>query len=298
MRVGAFKGMTSASSRPAFVRVAIVRLLLTFAALAAAYLGAQAAVFYAVKAAPADLHDTVRIASQIGVCILMLLIYVFVVWLLEGRGAKELALGPGVPNAIGGVVVGVAGFCAVYVILLAMGVAHWQGVAGYGPLLPAAMLALIAGVGEELAVRGGLFRVLEDSVGTLVALVISAAVFGLLHASNKGATPVSTAAIAIEAGVLLAAAYAMTRNLWFPIGLHFGWNWTEGGVFGEAVSGGAMKGAVKISMTGPDLLTGGAFGPEASVVAIAVSVIISLVMIVITIRSGRWKPLGFRMMLD
>jgi membrane protease YdiL (CAAX protease family) len=291
--------MTSTASRPAFLRVAIVRLVLTFAALVAAYVGAQAGVFYAVKAAPADLHDTVKIVSQIAVCILMLLVYAFVVWLLEGRRAKELALGPGIPQALGGTVLGFGAFCAVYGVLLAMGVAHWQGVSGdYGALVPAALAAMIAGIGEELAVRGGLFRVLEDSLGTLLAVAISAAVFGLLHSQNKGANTVSTVAIMLESGILLAAAYAMTRNLWFPIGLHFGWNFTEGGVFGEAVSGGATKGALKVSMTGPELLTGGAFGPEASVVAVAISLALSLIMFVAAIRNGRWKPLSFKMMLD
>jgi membrane protease YdiL (CAAX protease family) len=288
-----------ATQRPAIVRVAIVRLILTFALLVGAYLGAQAAVYYAVKAAPANLHDTAKIASQIGVCALMLLFYVFVVWLLEGRRAKELALGPGIPQAIGGAVVGLGAFCAVYGVLLAMGVAHWHGVAGdYSGLVPAALAAMIAGIGEELAVRGGLFRVLEDSLGTLLAVAVSAAVFGLLHSQNKGANTVSTVAIMLESGILLAAAYAMTRNLWFPIGLHFGWNFTEGGIFGEAVSGGATKGALKVSMTGSDLLTGGAFGPEASVVAVVISLALSLVMFLAAIRKGRWKPMSFKMMLD
>ena len=58
--------------------------------------------------------------------------------------------------------------------------------------------------------------------------------FGLIHAANKGATLESTLAIALEAGILLAASYILTRSLWLPIGLHFGWNFTEGGIFGAA----------------------------------------------------------------
>ena len=66
--------------------------------------------------------------------------------------------------------------------------------------------------------------------------------------------------IVLEAGVLLGLAYAATRSLWLPIGLHFGWNFTEGGIFGASVSGRAYHGMFKFSLSGSDILTGGAFG--------------------------------------
>jgi membrane protease YdiL (CAAX protease family) len=134
--------------------------------------------------------------------------------------------------------------------------------------------------------------------GTLVALVVSAAIFGLLHAANPGASLVSSASIALEAGVLLGLAYALTRSLWLPIGLHFGWNFTEGGIFGAAVSGGQSHGLVKAAVVGPDLLTGGAFGPEASVVAVVLSLVVSAAMGWLVVRRGHWKPLTFRLRLD
>lgn len=119
--------------------------------------------------------------------------------------------------------------------------------------------------------------------------MVSAALFGLLHALNPGATATSTAAIALEAGILLAAAYAVTRNLWFPIGLHLGWNFTEGGIFGVAVLGGpAAKGIFSVSLAGPRLLTGGRFGPEASLMAIAVCLAAAAVLLILTVRNGGW----------
>jgi hypothetical protein len=91
---------------------------------------------------------------------------------------------------------------------------------------------------------------------------------------NSGATTVSTVAIALEAGVLLGAAYAACGSLWLPIGLHFGWNFTEGGVFGVAVSGRkAGAGIVNMPLSGSALWTGGQFGPEASLVAVAVCLV-------------------------
>lgn len=280
-------------------RVALLRLVLMFVLLVAAYIGVQIGLSTLIKAVPAELHDLVRDGGIIGASLVLLLIYILLVRLFERRPATELSLGKGVPMALGGAMVGFLLFCCLYGALAVLGYAHWQGFGGIGGLLAPALLAVLAGVGEELAVRGGLFRVLEDSMGTLVALVVSAAVFGLLHALNPGATALSTTAIAVEAGVLLATAYAVTRSLWFPIGLHFGWNFTEGGVFGATVSGHAVKGAaVKVSLSGPDLVTGGAFGPEASIVGMGLSLVVSLVLIVVTIRAGRWKPLAFRMMLD
>ncbi|MGA7356575.1 MAG: CPBP family intramembrane glutamic endopeptidase [Candidatus Cybelea sp.] len=90
---------------------------------------------------------------------------------------------------------------------------------------------------EELLFRGVLFRLIEEWAGTCIALALSALAFGAAHAFNPGATWVSTLAIALEAGVLLGSAFVVTRNLWFPIGVHFAWNFLEGPICGTQVSG-------------------------------------------------------------
>ncbi|MGH9703358.1 MAG: lysostaphin resistance A-like protein, partial [Candidatus Acidiferrales bacterium] len=119
--------------------------------------------------------------------------------------------------------------------------------------------------------RGFLFRLIQLAGGTWIAIVISSALFGLAHAFNPGASFTSTLAIALEAGVLLAAAFIVTRRLWLPIGIHAGWNFAEGSLFGMAVSGGHSRSSLLAgALKGPVILTGGEFGPEASVVAIAV----------------------------
>ena len=97
---------------------------------------------------------------------------------------------------------------------------------------------------------------------------------------------------------MLGAAYAATRSLWLPIGIHMGWNFTEGGVFGAAVSGGGGgHGIVSMPLTGPDLLTGGAFGPEASLVSVALWLAVSVGLIAWTLKRGRWVPLSFHLVL-
>jgi membrane protease YdiL (CAAX protease family) len=120
-----------------------------------------------------------------------------------------------------------------------------------------------------------------------------------MHARNPSASYLSTSAIALEAGVLLAAAYYWSRNLWLPIGLHFSWNLTEGGLFGAAVSGTTSRGVlgVHLSSAAPDALTGGGFGPEASLVAVLACLVAAGVFIVRAKSAGLWKPWRFRMVL-
>jgi hypothetical protein len=236
-----------------------------------------------------DVAEWLTIGAALVFAAALVGLYAALVHWMERRAARELA--PRVIQAVAGIVLGVALFSSVFGLLHLIGVARWQGLAGHFDVTMLAV-SILAGVGEELVFRGALFRLVEEGFGTTSALVTSAIVFGLLHALNPGATVISTTAIALEAGILLAAAYALTRNLWFPIGLHFGWNFTEGGIFGVSVSGGPTgKGIFSVSLAGHRLLTGGSFGPEASVIAIAVCLAAGVVLLVLTVRRGHWKSL-------
>jgi hypothetical protein len=156
----------------------------------------------------------------------------------------------------------------------------------------AALLLAAAAITEELLFRGVVFRLVEEWAGTWIGLLISAVMFGAIHAANPGATWVSTLAIALEAGVLLAAAFVVTKNLWLPIGLHFAWNFFEGPIFGTQVSGHTfLKSAIEAHVTGPALLTGGSFGPEAGLPAIVTCVVAALALLMYAKRRGLIVPL-------
>lgn len=264
-----------------------VRLLAFFVVLLAGDIVAQYGRMWVARHAPAGSADWMLVGAAVVLAAGLVGLYVAIVRWTEQRPAGELA--PRAGQCLVGVAVGLALFSTLFGLLYLIGVARWQGISArfdVGPMLAA---SLIAAVGEELAFRGALFRIVAERRGTAIALAVSAAIFGLLHGLNPGATIVSTAAIAVEAGLLLGAAYALTRNLWFPIGLHFGWNFTEGGIFGTSVSGGsAGTGIFSVSLAGPRLLTGGAFGPEASLIAIAVGLAAAVVLIVLTVRRGGW----------
>lgn len=225
-------------------------------------------------------------------------VYALAIRWLERRNADEAR--PDARYAALGLLVGSALFCAVYAVFAALGIARFIGFGGGDGLRLAFLIAATSAVGEELLFRGVLFRILEDSFGTGASLIFTAMLFGVMHAGNPGASYFSTLGVALEAGVLLAVAYAWSRNLWLVIALHFAWNFTEGGVFGAAVSGTELHGLVRVplSTTAPDLLTGGAFGPEASVVAVILCLTVAAVFAVAATRAGRWQPWRFRLVLS
>lgn len=141
----------------------------------------------------------------------------------------------------------------------------YNGLSGVGLTLGA---AISAGVVEEILFRALLFRIFEGWLGSWMALGISALFFGFAHAFNPGATFFSSLAIALEAGILLAAAYMYTKRVWLAIGLHIAWNFVQGGIFGVAVSGVARQGILEATTSGSPLISGGDFGAEASVFAV------------------------------
>ena len=136
-----------------------------------------------------------------------------------------------------------------------------------------------------------MLRLIEGWLGTWWALAITAVFFGAAHLGNPQATAFGAVAIALEAGILLGACYLLTRRLWLAIGLHAAWNFVQGGIFGSDISGtGSGRGLIEARFTGPDLLTGGAMGIEASVVAIIVCTAAGLAMLLAVRRRGLVVP--------
>lgn len=148
------------------------------------------------------------------------------------------------------------------------------------------LFGIVPGVLEELLFRGILFRHLEDFGGTWFALALTSALFGVAHIFNDNATVFSSFAIAVEAGILLGGAYMLTRSLWAPIGIHAAWNFTQGEVFDVPVSGNDTTGLVVAKLSGPEWLSGGAFGLEASVIALVIATAAGLWLVVRAVRAG------------
>ncbi|MCT2558355.1 CPBP family intramembrane metalloprotease [Tsuneonella sp. YG55] len=164
-------------------------------------------------------------------------------------------------------------------------IAGWGGSSSLATILLGA--GLQAAFVEEIVARGIVFRFLEEFGGSWFALALSSAIFGLAHYGNANATVFSSLAIALEAGLMLGGAYMLTSNLWLAIGLHFGWNVTQGYVWDVPVSGMAVDGLVASRTHGSELVSGGAFGVEASVVALVLATAFGLWLVVLAARKGQ-----------
>ena len=161
------------------------------------------------------------------------------------------------------------------------GTPHWLG-QGFGSCATALL--------EELLFRAVAFRLLARLLGPGAALVLSASLFGLAHLLVPHATLVAALAVAVEAGLLLAACVLLTGRVWLAVGLHAGWNFTQGPVLGAHVSGHVRADTLLISAPASGaspLWSGGAFGPEASPVAMLVGLAAFAAILLLVIRRGR-----------
>ena len=214
--------------------------------------------------------------------------YIGFVHLVERRPAAELSGSRAVAETGAGVAVGAGLQAACVGAVAALG--YFQ-VTGWNPVsvvVPTFALAVASGYVEEVVFRGILFRIVEESLGTWIALALTSLLFGFVHMSNPNATVFSSFAIAMEAGVLLGAAYVLTRRLWLAVGIHFAWNFTQGGIFGVRLSGLAVDGLLETELNGPALLSGGEFGLEASVFALVLGTGTGVLFLVRAGRIGRF----------
>lgn len=163
----------------------------------------------------------------------------------------------------------------IYILMLGLGLLTFEGFAWeFDPInvvidgvITLFIVFIFVGWNEELLSRGYHLQTVANGLNLFWGVMISSAVFGLLHLGNPNATWVSAAGI-FFAGVYLAYGYIRTRQLWHSIGLHIGWNFFEGVVFGFPVSGLDIYALTRIKVQGPEIWTGGAFGPEAGLIVL------------------------------
>jgi membrane protease YdiL (CAAX protease family) len=211
--------------------------------------------------------------------------------IIERRPVVELSL-PGMGRELGiGLLIGAGLYTACELLLMALGIYRIEGLNPWRYLLPAIAMAISSSVFEELLFRGVLFLSVERWLGSWVALVVSSLAFGLTHLINPQGTLEGALFIAVEAGILLAAAFMLTRRLWLSIGFHMAWNYTQSAIFSGIVSGTeAAPGLIRSTIEGPELLTGGSFGLESSVFSLVLCTTTGVVMLVMAVRRGRIVP--------
>ena len=132
-----------------------------------------------------------------------------------------------------------------------------------------ALTYVIVGWSEELLSRGYWLQNISEGLNLFWGVLISSLLFALAHLGNPNWSLLAIVNIA-AGGVFLAFAYLRTRQLWLPIGIHIGWNFFQGPVFGFPVSGTDSFILIRHTVNGPELLTGGAFGPEAGLIILPI----------------------------
>lgn len=197
----------------------------------------------------------------------------YVRW-IEKREVVELGFSDAWQELGLGALVGFGLLTMIMVLLWILGLYRVTGIEfNLLTLLGTLLGAFVSAIVQELIFRAVIYRITEEWLGIWWALGISAAIFGLIHLSSDGATLFSALAVALQAGVILAAAYALTHRLWMALGLHMAWDFANDGIFGVGVagqSGQSIKGLLQASLSGPPSLTGGALGVEASIISLVI----------------------------
>lgn len=205
------------------------------------------------------------------------------------RACKDLLFG----FVLSGLMVGM-----IFATMVSLGLIHevkfnWGAAPGaIGPalLLPLLLSTILIGYWEELAFRGYLLQNMIDGLGLRVAVIASCLLYGATHAGNPNAGLLSTLIIVLF-GYLRIYGYLGTGLLWLSMGMHIGWNFFQGPVFGYAASGHVEKATVLSHRTsGPDWLTGGQFGPESSLLTVPVVLLALLAMRIWMRRPGTSDP--------
>lgn len=235
--------------------------------------------------------DDARLAAIIFGSVAMLAIYGLAVRLGEARHPRELALRPFLPETVGGIAIGGLIMAAIVAALAVAGLVTITAV----PVthISASLKETIqSAVIEEAIVRLIIFRLLWRAFGVWPALLLAAALFGALHLSNPDATLFSAVCLLAGEGIG-AGLYMLTGRPWLSIGMHAGWNFTQGWLFGSAVSGlsffaGGPLVTRPVAGVAP-YLNGGGFGPESSLFSLLISLTASVAILWLA-----WTRGGFR----
>ena len=226
----------------------------------------------------------------VGAVVLILVWKAFRRW-VEGERDREFTL-PGAGKELGaGLLAGFLLFSLMTGLVALLGGIEIVGTRPFGKtqFWEWAALGVASGIFEETLFRGVLLRQLERLVGTWWALAATSVLFGAVHILNPDATWTGAIAIMIEAGILLGACYLYTRRLWLAAGLHAAWNFTQAWVFSVPVSGtGQSIGILVTRRAGPEWLTGGDFGLEASAAAVLVATVAGVVLLWKAHQKGRF----------
>lgn len=240
-------------------------------------------------------NDVKELIEAIMVAVLAIGSYHLLFRFYEKRTITELSAENGMKFIIIGVILGLLLQSLTILVIYLQGGYSVVSVNPVSYLILPLSMGITSGVVEEIIIRGIIFRIIEEKLGSYWALFISALLFGMLHIANPNSSFLMALGLSVQAGLLLGVAFIFSRNLWFPIAIHFAWNFSQSGIFGAAVSGGAIsKTLVTAEITGENWFTGGNFGPEGSIQATLFCLVAAIILLILSCKNGRiispyWK---------
>ena len=220
--------------------------------------------------------------------LLFIVFYRLYTRIVEKRQAHEMSSKGALKEFGQGVLTGGA---IMSTVILIMAVAGYYSIDGFASDWTVALHTIIpfgiAAFAEELLFRIIFFKLTEELVGSWVALILQEAFFGFAHIGNPNASVWAAVAIALEDSVLLAAAFMYTRRIWLIFGIHIAWNYFQSTVFGLATSGHPGDGLITPTIEGPEWITGGSFGPEASPITVVLCLSLGVFLAVKAFKKGQ-----------
>ena len=273
--------LTSRSGWARFLRHPIVRVVLASFCVALA-----AGLAYSLAEAVAPKSARIMWPHLMAASAVMLAYWLYV-RVFEGRRLTEFALRGAAAELAAGCAIGAAAVMAVLAVLYAGGSYHPLTLNRWSIAIVAPLAEMVfVGVFEEVLCRAIIFRIVERSFGSRAALALSALLFGLAHIPG-GNLGVLAFIVTMVAGLLFSGAFMLTRRLWLCIGIHAAWNYTLGSIFSISVSGRPSYGLVTGALSGPEWLTGGAYGLEGSAVTLAVLGLLAAALLQQAARKGQ-----------
>lgn len=229
--------------------------------------------------------DTVRIIRWLLSALVMLSVYNFLFKYYERREITELSKTGLVMEGLIGLMAGALSIGLVVAILFLGGYYKVFSANNISALIMLLFLYITLSVLEEVVFRGIIYRIVEESLGTNLALIISAVLFGFGHIFNENANIISVISATLG-GILAGLLFSLTKRLWLPIFFHAGWNWALSSL-GLVVSGmEELPSFLQGRLEGPEIITGGVFGPENSVITMLVVLVLSGVAYHQTLKRG------------
>jgi len=185
-----------------------------------------------------------------------------------------------------GVLLGAVIMCFAYFFLISLeGIVFEKIVISWKDIFYGVLVFACVSFSEELLFRGYVLKNFMSSFNKYFALILSSLLFALMHGANPNIDFIPLINLFL-AGILLGTSYIYTKNLWFPIGLHFAWNLFQT-FFGFNVSGKSFYSIIEFKTLGSDLMTGGAFGLEGSIFSIVIQIFLIFALVVYFERKNR-----------